>query len=62
MELRLASGASKLTYTFETASPHRLRRFEREDGTTYRLAKCDRLAYWDMHDPGGEAWLPPAVR
>ena len=62
VELRLTSGASKLIYTFETASPHRLRRFEREDGTTYRLAKCDRLAYWDMHDPGGESWLPPAVR
>ena len=62
VELRLTSGASKLTYTFEAEPPHRLRRFEREDGTTYRLAKCDRLAYWDMHDPGGEAWLPPAVR
>jgi hypothetical protein len=62
VQLRLTSGASKLIYTFETASPHRLRRFEREDGTTYRLAKCDRLAYWDMHDPGGEGWLPPAVR
>jgi hypothetical protein len=62
VELRLTSGASKLTYTFETESPHRLRRFEREDGTTYRLAKCDRIAYWDMHDPGGEAWLPAAVR
>ena len=62
VELRLTSGASKLTYTFETESPHRLRRFDREDGTTYRLAKCGRIAYWDMHDPGGEAWLPPAVR
>ena len=62
VELRLASGASKLTYTFEAEPPHRLRRFEREDGTTYRLAKCGRIAYWDMHDPGGEAWLPTAVR
>lgn len=62
VELRLTSGASKLIYTFETEPPHRLRRFEREDGTTYRLAKCDRIAYWDMHDPGDEAWLPAAVR
>ena len=62
VELLLKCGAAKLTYTFETAPPHRLRRFEREDGTTYQLAKCDRLAYWNMHDPGGEAWLPPAVR
>jgi len=62
VELRLTSGASKLIYTFEAEPPHRLRRFERDDGTTYRLAKCDRIAYWDMHDPGGDAWLPAAVR
>jgi hypothetical protein len=62
VELRLTSGRSLLTYTFDTALPHRLVRFEREDGTVYRLAKCERLAYWLMHEPGGEAWLPPAVR
>jgi hypothetical protein len=62
VELRLTSGRSKLTYTFEAPLPHRLLRFEREDGTGYRLAKCERLAYWEMHEPGGEAWLPPAVR
>jgi hypothetical protein len=62
VELRLTSGASKLTYTFETEPPHRLRRFEREDGTAYRLAKCGRIAYWDMHNPGDEAWLPAALR
>ncbi|MBV8201903.1 MAG: hypothetical protein JOZ15_14890 [Acidobacteria bacterium] len=62
VELRLISGAAKLTYTFAAALPHRLLRFEREDGTTYRLAKCERIAYWEMHDPGGEAWLPAGVR
>jgi len=62
VELRLVSAGSKLTYTFEAQLPHRLRRFERDDGTTYRLAKCERIAYWDMHAPGGEAWLPAAVR
>jgi hypothetical protein len=62
VELRLTSGAAKLTYTFAAQLPHRLLRFEREDGTTYKLAKCERIAYWDMHDPGGEAWLPAAVR
>jgi hypothetical protein len=62
VELRLASGSSKLVYTFETQPPHRMLRFERDDGTLYRVAKCERLAYWEMHDPGGEAWLPPGLR
>jgi hypothetical protein len=62
VELRLTGGAAKLTYTFDAALPYRLLRFERDDGTAYRLAKCERIAYWDMHDPGGESWLPPEVR
>jgi hypothetical protein len=62
VELRLTSGPAKLTYAFEPALPHRLLRFERDDGTAYRPAKCERIAYWDMHDPGGESWLPPEVR
>jgi hypothetical protein len=62
IEMLLTSGRAKLSYTFEAQLPHRLLRFERDDGTTYRLAKCDRIVYWEMHDPGGEAWLPAAVR
>lgn len=62
VELRLTAGTSALAYVFEAQPPHRLVRFEREDGTVYELAKCDRLPYWEMHDPGGEAWLPPEVR
>jgi hypothetical protein len=58
VQLRLTNGPSTLTYTFEREAPYLLRRFEREDGTVYRLAKCGRIAYWEMHDPGGEAWLP----
>jgi hypothetical protein len=62
VELRLENRDGWLAYTFETAPPHRLLAHERSDGTRYELAKCDRLAYWSMHDPGGEAWLPEAVR
>jgi hypothetical protein len=62
VELRLENRDGWLAYTFETAPPHRLLAHERGDGTRYELAKCDRLAYWSMHDPGGEAWLPEAVR
>lgn len=62
IELRLRNSDGWLAYTFETAPPHRLVAFERSDGTRYELARCDRLAYWTMHDPGGEEWLPEAVR
>jgi hypothetical protein len=62
VRIRLTSGPSVLTYTFEKEAPYLLRRFEREDGTVYRLAKCGRIAYWEMHDPGGEEWLPAEVR
>jgi hypothetical protein len=62
VEIRLTSGPSVLTYTFAKESPHHLLRFEREDGTVYRMAKCERIPYWEMHDPGGEAWLPGNVR
>ncbi|HEV2845596.1 MAG TPA: hypothetical protein VG477_12165 [Thermoanaerobaculia bacterium] len=58
VEIRLTSGPSVLAYTFEKESPHRLVRFEREDGTVYRLAKCERIPYWEMHDPGDEGWWP----
>jgi hypothetical protein len=62
VEIRLTSGPSVLTYTFAKEPPYHLRRFEREDGTAYRLAKCERIPYWEMHDPGKEAWLPERVR
>jgi len=51
-----------LTYTFDKREPYSLLRLEREDGTVYRMAKCERIPYWQMHDPGGEAWLPAGTR
>lgn len=62
VELRLTNGERFLAYTFEQAPPHRLLRFADHEGTTYRLAKAERMAYWEMHDPGDEAWLPDRVR
>jgi hypothetical protein len=54
--------ASTLVYTFARQEPYSLLRFEREDGTVYERVKCERIPYWEMHDPGGEAWLPAEVR
>ena len=62
VRMRLEHGRDWMTYTFETAPPHRLLLLERSDGTVYRLVKGERIRYWNMHDPGGEAWLPAAVR
>jgi hypothetical protein len=62
VEIRLTSGPSVLSYTFEKTAPHRLLRFAREDGTEYRMVKCERIPYWEMHDPGDEAWLPENVK
>ncbi len=60
VEIRLTQPPSALLYVFEKKPPHRLVRFEREDGTVYKMAKCERLKYWEMHEPGDGAWLPPA--
>ncbi len=62
VEVRLERAGRWQAYVFETAAPHRLLRLQRDDGTEYRLAKAARIPYWTMHDPGGEAWLPPATR
>ncbi len=62
VEVRLVNGKSFLAYTFEQQAPHRLLRFESGDGTVYRLAKCERIPYWQLHNPGDEAWLPERVR
>ncbi len=62
VEIRLTRGPSLLAYTFDREPPYRLLRFGREDGTAYRLAKCERVPYWRMSRPGDEAWLPASVR
>jgi hypothetical protein len=58
VEIELVSGDTTLAYDFDSVPPFRLLRFHGSDGTEYRLAKGERLRYWEMHDPGGEAWLP----
>lgn len=62
VEIRLTHSPSSLLYVFEKEAPHRLVLFEREDGTVYRMAKCERIAYWEMHEPGDKAWLPETAR
>jgi hypothetical protein len=62
VEIRLVRDRSFLAYTFEREAPHRLLRFESGDGTVYRLARCERIPYWRMHNPGDETWLPERVR
>ena len=62
MEIRLSRGDQSMAYTFDAQPPHRLLRLDRSDGTVYSLAKCDRISYWGMHDPGDAAWLPEAAR
>jgi hypothetical protein len=64
VELRLTGEEERdsLSYLFAAAAPHPLLAFRRGDGTSYNLARCGRLRYWQMHDPGGESWLPAAVR
>jgi hypothetical protein len=62
VEIRLQDASGFLAYTFEAEAPHRLLLFQSGDGTEYRLAKGERLKYWEQHDPGDEAWLPPERR
>jgi hypothetical protein len=59
---RLSNGNNWLTYTFAEDAPFLLLRLERSDGTIYRLAKTERLAYWKMGQPGDEAWIPERLR
>lgn len=56
------AGRGGKTYVFEAATPHRLLELEDDGGTRYRLAKCGRIPYWSMSQPGGEEWLPEEVR
>ena len=51
-----------MAYLFAAESPHRLLRLTLSDGSDYRLARCERIPYWQMTRPGGELWLPEAVR
>ena len=71
VEVALASGGSageadgggrELRYVFAADSPHRLLALDHSDGTSYRLARCERLAYWRLNRPGDEEWLPAGLR
>ena len=62
VELRLTQGDHFLSYTFDSDPPHVLLHFKDDAGTEYRLAKLGRIAYWQMHDRGGEEWLPEGLR
>jgi len=62
VEIRLQDGSGFLAYTFDARAPHLLLHFQDASGTEYRLAKSDRLVYWEQHDPGDESWLPPELR
>jgi hypothetical protein len=62
VELRLSGDGEWLSYVFARAAPHQLLELQASDGTRYRMARCGRVRYWEMHDPGGEQWLPANVR
>ena len=62
VEIRLQDANGFLTYTFDAQPPHRLLEYRDGRGTEYRLAKSERLAYWERHTPGDEGWLPPELR
>jgi len=62
VEFTLRHGDDVQRFAFDATFPHTLVRYRGEDGTEYRLAKRERLPYWQMHEPGGESWYPPSLR
>lgn len=62
VELLLTSGDDSRRYVFAAESPHPLLEFTASDGTGYRVARCERLAYWQRNRPGDEEWLPADLR
>lgn len=62
IELELTSETGWMWFSFAAKPPHSLVRYEDNQGTMYRLAKCERIAYWQMNQPGGESWLPEGLR
>lgn len=62
VELLLTSGDEQRRYVFAGESPHPLLEYTASDGTSYRVARCERLAYWQRNRPGDEEWLPADLR
>ena len=50
-------GGPTTTWTIEAGAPHRILAWKSSTGEAARLLVSARLAYWDLHDPGGEAAL-----
>lgn len=50
-------GGRTWTFWIERAEPHRVLRWETSDGEKADLLASDRLAYWQLNGPGGEAAL-----
>ncbi|MCL4821804.1 MAG: hypothetical protein KJ067_21945 [Vicinamibacteria bacterium] len=49
------AGGRETTYDVEAASPYRLLRWTGPGGEVAELLGSDRMAYWQMNGPGGEA-------
>jgi hypothetical protein len=62
VEIELRAGDERLRYIFDEAPPHQLLLFKQSNGTEYRLSKSERIPYWQMHNPGDEAWWPELMR
>ncbi len=62
IDLELTTDSGWMHFFFAAQAPHPLVRYQGSDGTSYRLAKCERIPYWQMNGAGGETWLPQAVR
>lgn len=62
VSLELRHEDETMTWVFDRAFPHVLLQYRDEEGTEYRLAKVERLPYWNQHQPGGEAWYPASLR
>ena len=62
VEIELRGDGESLSYLFARQAPHELLALHTAEGTRYRMARCGRIPYWQMHDPGGEQWLPAGVR
>jgi hypothetical protein len=57
----LRRGERADAFEFETAFPHRLVRWDRNDGGSLRLIGSHRFRYWEKNAPGDERLLEPSV-
>ena len=62
VRIALVRGDVRHVFVFERSRPHRLLMMEEGSGTRYRIAKSERMAYWNMMKPGAETWYPEDLR